>query len=296
MSICLSALRTYKMHALRTTTREIPLAATVAQRYLKQGLRPFTTKILSHPLKEASSLGPLLEEIVEKDFPTHPFTQLTQIGKVKKVLPRYTAMSEAFPYIQAGAYKNLILRCIESNKGVAKEVEKTFVVGAFLSFDETGGLYGLRTQGISYLPRILETRNFHVSLLKADVERIFGDQVLPEYDAATKIYLKDLMSDLGAFDAVHRCAAMVAFEMHAAQMIDALWGALARVYPGIDKESLAYFRLHVGGDDPQEVYHEQLTKKLTSSVVPKERQEDFLQKFKSCYASNVAWCAEISER
>src|SRR5690606_5996053 len=135
--------------------------------------------------------------------------------------------------------------CIESNKGAAKEMEQTFVVGAFLSFDETGGLYGLRTQGISYLPRILETRNFHASLLKADAERILGDKILPEYDVATRVYLKGLMSDLGAFDAVHRCAAMVAFEMHAAQMIDALWGSLASVYPEIDKESLTYFRLHV---------------------------------------------------
>ncbi len=118
-------------------------------------------------------------------------------------------------------------------------MEETFVVGAFLSFDETGGNYGLRTQGVSFLPQLLETQtHFHASLLKKDTQILFGKESTPNFDEATKKYLKQLLADLGAKDPVRRCAAMVAFEMHAGQMIQALWDSVVKLHPSIKKESL----------------------------------------------------------
>ena len=93
-----------------------------------------------------------LEQLIEKNYAVHPFQTLVRKDNEQAVLAHYLAMSEAFPFIQAGAYRNLILQCIKRNQGISESVEKTFVVGSFLSFDETGGNYLLRTEGISALP------------------------------------------------------------------------------------------------------------------------------------------------
>jgi hypothetical protein len=86
---------------------------------------------------------------------------------------------------------------------------------------------------------------------------------------------------------------MVAFEMHAGQMIETLWKAINAAYPEIKKESLDYFRTHVGGDDPQEEYHKLLTKRMTNSLIPVERQAEFLEHFRECYSMNFNWCYDI---
>lgn len=258
-----------------------------------------TTAPSSECTKDASVCEDLivtLEALTEKQFPSHPFSTSVTIKNARSVLKSFAAMSEAFPYCQAGAYKDLILRIIDTNTKVTSDLEKTFVVGAFLSFDETGGNWLLRTKGIVALPELLNTHlNFHASLLKRDAATIFGEELTPDYCEPTKIYLKALLADLGDIDPVRRCAAMVAFEMHAGQMIEALWSSLVVAYPDIDKESLSYFKTHVGGDDPQEVYHKQLTQKLTSSLVPRERREEFLKQFISCYALHAKWCQEIAK-
>ena len=239
----------------------------------------------------------ILSGIVTQNFAVHPFSKDITKENVKSVLRCYLAMSQAFPYIQAGAYKELILDCISRNINVPKSMEESFVVGAFLSFDETGGNYLLRTEGIQALPRILDTDiHFHASLLRKDIQSIFGEELSPDYSGTTSLYLKALLKDLGAKDSVSRSAAMVAFEMHAGQMIEALWNALTELYPEIDKESLEYFRVHVGGDDPQEEYHKMLTQKMVSSSVSLQQENAFLAEFTRCYAGNYDWCAAICKK
>lgn len=244
--------------------------------------------------KKERNLIPTLENIVTKDFPIHPFKTGVSAENEKIVLGHYLAMSEAFPYIQAGAYKDLILNCIRRNTGVEKTVEKTFVVGAFLSFDETGGNYLLRTKGISALPEILQTnRLYHSSLLKQDIQTLLGQESPANYKYPTANYLQKLLENLGSRDHVQRCASMVAFELHAGEMIEALWGSLATLHPEIKKDSLDYFKVHVGGDDPQEEYHKQLTKKMTQDLISQDEEERFLKYFKDAYEENIFWCQSI---
>jgi hypothetical protein len=236
-----------------------------------------------------------VKKLVEERFPVHPFSSQVTNGNVSTVMAHYLAMSEAFPFLQAGAYRDLILASIFTNKGITKADEETFVVGAFLSFDETGGNYLLRTKGIAALPRLLDTgQQFHAALLKQDMRTIFGREIKPDYRGITALYLTQLMNDLGAGDPIQRCAAMVAFELHAGQMIEALWKALQTTFPTIDRDALEYFRLHVGGDDPQEEYHKQLTKRLSQSLVPQQNTQEFLRQFEVFYQRNIQWCAQIS--
>lgn len=235
-----------------------------------------------------------LENVIEKKFSVHPF--LSQVTKQNAlvVMRHYYAMSQGFPYIQAGAYRNIILSAIQNNQSVSKPYEETFVVGAFLSFDETGGNFLLRQKGISALPELLDTdKNFHASLLRKDNLALFGKDLEPDFSNPTGDYLKQLMTDLGAKDSVRRCAAMVAFEMHAGQMIEALWSSISTIFPTIEKDSLEYFKVHVGGDDPQEEYHKLLTKRMTSSLIPPGKTAAFLKHFERCYANNVKWCKDI---
>ena len=236
-----------------------------------------------------------LKRIVEKeDYEIHPFTTDIKKDNLEQVLRSYFAMSQAFPYLQAGAYKDLILRCIHNNTGVPENVETSFVVGAFLSFDETGGNYLLRIKGFQALPEILETKvHFHASLLKKDIKSLVGRELSPDYSTPTREYLLSLLKELGSPDPTIRCAAMVAFEMHAGQMIEALWNKLQKIHPEKDKESLEYCRVHVGGDDPQEEYHKMLTQKMVSRLVAPQEREKFLRSFCENYSLNFNWCSEI---
>ena len=247
--------------------------------------------------KNNHKISDALNEVVLKSFAVHPFSDHITKGNIRSLLCCYFAMSQAFPYIQAGAYRNLILDCISKNISVPKSMEESFVVGAFLSFDETGGNYLLRTKGIQALPEILDTDiHFHASLLKKDIQSIFGKELQPDYSAATQEYLHALLEDLGSKDPVRRSAAMVAFEMHAGQMIEALWTSLSKLYPEKDKDSLEYFKVHVGGDDPQEEYHKMLTQKMVESVVFSDDKSVFVKEFTECYAKNYKWCLAICNK
>lgn len=57
---------------------------------------------------------------------------------------------------------------------------------------------------------------------------------------------------------------MVAFETHAGQMIDALWKSISDLCH-LDRDSLSYFRTHVGGADPAEPYHIKMTAESIAS-------------------------------
>jgi hypothetical protein len=233
-----------------------------------------------------------IDRVVGTKYARHPFAHGLTRGNARTVLRSYLAMSQAFPYLQAGAQKDLIFACIERNQDVPPDVEVTAVVGNFLCWDETGGHHLVLTEGVAGLPHVLDTRRrFHSNLLRRDLEGLLGEPVTPDYDPRTRAYLRQLHEGLACPDAVERCACMVAFERHAGQMIDALWHSVAQVF-GCDKDRLSYFRVHVGGDDPAEPYHIALTARMIERLVA-ERRCDFLAAFDRHYGLSQAWCRDL---
>lgn len=241
-----------------------------------------------------SQISSKITKIVSRNFLIHPFSKFLTQENVRGVLASYLAMSQAFPLVQAGSQANLILNCIRNNTDIPKNVEETFVVGAFLSFDETGGNFLIRENGIKILPEILNSdKHFHSSLLKKDIQRLMQSEIPPDYTGPTRTYLLNLLEDLGSSDPIKRCATMVAFELHAGQMIESLWSAIHKLYPEIDKDSLEYFRVHVGGDDPQEEYHKMLTQCMINRIVPPEEETRFIEEVYSQYNTHARWCSDI---
>jgi hypothetical protein len=235
-----------------------------------------------------------LEAIARSQHVRHPFQDCVNDENVLRVMRRYFAMSQAFPYLQAGAQKDHIFRCLENGVPINREVEITTVVGSFLVWDETGGNHILSTGGIPALPRILETgTNFHANLLSKDLRRMFNTDIEPAYTPETKEYLIRLFEGLANPDAVERCAWMVAFEMHAGRMIEALWESLSKLFD-MPKDELTYFHIHVGGDDPAEPHHVAMTAKMIEALVPFEEQGRFLRSFERAYRANIEWCAAIA--
>lgn len=129
-------------------------------------------------------------------------------------------------------------------------------------------------------------------LFREDLKRMGLIDPQPSYAIPTINYLKQLSADLSSSDHVHRCAAMVAFEMHAESMISALWGSLSEIV-NLPKNELVYFKVHVGGDDPAEEYHKQMTQKMIARLVPAAREQDYCQSFESCYKLHTDWCQAI---
>lgn len=209
------------------------------------------------------------------------------------LLANYFAMSQAFPYLQAGAQRDVIHACIRDNHDVPASFEITSVVGNFLAWDETGGNYILRRFGVEGLPRILETgRNFHANHLRRDIQQLLGRDIKPEYSSRTGGYLLRLGEALGHADPQVRCATMVSFELHAAQMIGALWESLVGLYP-VERDSLSYFRMHLGGADPAEPYHVAMTCEMITRLVPDHDRDGFERRFVQAYAMHVEWCADL---
>lgn len=245
--------------------------------------------------KPASSefLCAQLGDIVRDRLGPHPFLQPLDLDALALLLPDYLAMSQAFPFLQAGAHLGGMLEIIEHNGTLPEPLELTFSVASFIAWDEAGGHNVVLEEGNPGLPRILETqRNFHANLLQNDVTQILGRRVRPNYGPATRRYLKALFAGLAANDSVIRAAHMVAFEMHAGTMIEALWKTVSAAW-GSDPEQLLYFRAHVGGSDPAEAYHEKMTASLVDRVVPQERQADFTEAFLEAYRLNFDWCAGL---
>jgi hypothetical protein len=234
-----------------------------------------------------------LEHVLEQEFPVHPFEQGTEASNFEALMGNYLAMSQAFPYLQAGSQKDMIFHVMDNNMDVPLDVEITSVVGNFLSWDETGGNYILRVKGIEALPQILNThKHFHSAMLKHDIEYIFQKEIPPMYSDITRTYLKSLYAGLASLDPVVRCAYMVSFEAHAERMITNLWNLLENRFE-VDKEKLSYFRAHVGGDDPAEVYHVATTQGMVERIVPADQFDRFLGEFKKSYNLHVTWCAAI---
>lgn len=233
-----------------------------------------------------------LDTLISNKFPIHPFSNIPRDANYKTIMSNYLAMSQAFPYLQAGSQDAIFLHYMNQNQDIPEHVEMTTVVGNFLCWDETGGLYLTLANGLKGLPRLLETRRFHSNLLKKDCAAIFGDQLNPDYSATTKSYLLKLYEGLSSLSPVRRVAYMVSFESHANNMISALWESIAQKF-NTEKTHLSYFQTHVGGDDPAEAYHVQMTNNLIAKIVPDDQHESFLAQFIEGYALNVQWCHDI---
>lgn len=233
-----------------------------------------------------------IQEVIAKEFPQHPFTTIPTTANYETIMSNYLAMSQAFPYLQAGSESELFFHYMNKNQDVPEQIEMTAVVGNFLCWDETGGLYLMLASGMKGLPRLLETRRFHCNLLKKDCAVIFDHKIEPDYSAVTKKYLLQLYKDLSEVSHIDRVACMVSFEMHANNMIDALWGSLASHF-NISKDKLSYFMTHVGGDDPAEAYHVEMTTKLIEKIVPVDQKQAFVEKVTAAYKRHYDWCQAV---
>jgi hypothetical protein len=240
-------------------------------------------------------INPILlaaQDVVSKAFPEHPFSSGIDAANFERVVANYLTMSLAFPFLQAGAQLRLLLHYVENEIDITRDVEITAAVGAFLTWDEMGGHAVVQKHGNKGLPLILNTEQFHSNLLQKDIRALTGKSLAPAFDPVTKKYLRELEYGLSSIDPVTRVANMVAFETHAGRMISALWGSASLLF-GANKEDLAYFRTHVGGDDPAEQYHIDMTSRMIEQIVHDEESERFLENFEDAYRMNLNWCAEI---
>ncbi|WP_347337136.1 GFA family protein, partial [Bradyrhizobium lablabi] len=222
----------------------------------------------------------------------HPFAAEISKDQVASLLPGYFAMSQAFPYLQAGSQKDLVFEAMHRNRGLPKDVELTSVVANFICWDETGGHSRVLQGGNAALPSILDTENFHSKLFRRDASRLLGRAIQPNYSTRTSRYLRALYHGLSSRDAIVRCAHMVAFELHAAEMIQALWTTLVKTFDA-RSDDLEYFQAHVGGEDPAEKYHGEMTTRLISELVPADCNNRFLDEFDRAYGLSLEWCRNL---
>lgn len=224
----------------------------------------------------------------------HPFEEIRK-ENIRSMMANYFAMSQAFPYLQSGSQKDLYYKYMEQNRPIDQELEITSVVGNFLSWDETGGLYVTLRKKMAGISEILKTdMHFHSNYLRDDLKKIFGEKIDPEYSQTTKLYLDTLYKNLSELDAVKRCATMVSFEEHANQMINSLWESLCRHFPEFDKNNFKYFYSHVGGDDPAEAYHVKMTQEMIDIIADTEdKKVSFTEHFQKMYQLHVNWCRDI---
>ncbi|MGY3533281.1 hypothetical protein ACVILK_003132 [Bradyrhizobium embrapense] len=233
-----------------------------------------------------------LTERARAQFGAHPFAKELSEEQFASLLPEYLAMSQAFPYLQAGSQKDLIFEAMHHNRDLPRDIELTSVVANFICWDETGG-YGRIIQGGKVaLPDILLTENFHSNLFRRDASRLLGRAIRPNYSATTNRYLHSLYDGLSAKDPVVRCAYMVAFELHAAEMIQALWTTTVKTFD-TRPDDLEYFRSHVGGEDPAEKYHGEMTSRLIGELVSADCNGRFLDEFDRAYRLNLKWCQDL---
>ena len=233
-----------------------------------------------------------LDELVEKEFREHPFSQGITKDNFETVIGNFLTLSLAFPYLQSGAQLRLLMHYIDNGLDVPHGVQITAAVGAFLTWDELGGQDLIHQHGYEALPNILDTHNFHSSILRHDIQVILGKEVPPNFSETTKRYLKNLYYGLSNVDPVTRISNMVAFEKHGEPMISGLWADVADLFD-IDKDSLMYFKMHVGGPDPAEQYHVALTKRMISEVIKPADWARFVDEFHQAYSANIRWCEDI---
>ncbi|KYK43517.1 hypothetical protein A1D31_37995 [Bradyrhizobium liaoningense] len=233
-----------------------------------------------------------LSEKARALFGPHPFSAEMSEDQVAGLLPEYLAMSQAFPYLQAGSQRDLIFDAMDQNRDIARDIELTSVVANFICWDESGGYGKILRGGKAALPDILVTENFHANLFRKDASQLLGRAIRPNYGGTTKRYLHSLYAGLSSKDPLVRCAYMVAFELHAADMIQSLWTTLVRTFKARPND-LEYFRSHVGGEDPAEKYHGEMTSRLIGELIPDDCNDRFLDEFVQAYRLSLEWCRNL---
>lgn len=254
-------------------------------------MRHDPSHLVSEPQSRADGYADLSVRAREA-FGDHPFAVEMDRERLEAVLPDYLGMSLAFRYLQAAAQKDAIFEAIRDNRDVPEGIELMNAVANFLVWDEAGGIDLMASQGKAGLPQLLDTARFHSSLLRKDALELLGHPIAPNFGPVTRRYLEALYRGLASTDVVVRCAHMVAFEIHANAMIDALWTAVSAA-TGRAAQSLGYFERHVGGDDPAEEYHVDMTQRLVARVVPLDERERFRREFESAYALHLRWCRAL---
>lgn len=240
------------------------------------------------------SIGALVEKELNLQFPEHPFASGITKENAQKVMCKYLAMSQAFPFIQSSAYAPLIKQFLANNEELPEAFNKTFAVAMFLCNDEMGSHHILSNGGNKRLPEILQTEGqTHANMLKKDLLTLFGKPCKPDVCPVTMKYLMDLMESLGSDNIEEMVASMVAFENHAHHMIQAVWDRIHELYPHVDKESLEYFKIHVGGDDPAEAYHVQMTEQLILETKASVNTDRFMKHMIKQYTLSANWCRDI---
>lgn len=222
----------------------------------------------------------------------HPYYTISREANYEKILANFLAMSQAFPYIQAGSHYAVAQHFISKNRDIPEAAEITSVVGTFLCWDEMGGLYPTITRGLQALPGLLDTKYFHSNILKKDCFFLFGKNINPNYSGLTQDYLDALYQALSSTDNIERVAMMVTFEAHADTMIQALWHSLCEKFQ-CPRDKLAYFRMHVGGDDPAEAYHVETTERMIQKIIHKDQHANFQKAYEKSMQLHIEWCADV---
>lgn len=254
------------------------------------GIDSAVAKRLSGMSERMKALQNSLETLIEKKYSPHPYSHGVTHENVKSVMSEFLTMSKAFPYIQAAAHYDIFEKFLsQKSQAFGKNIETTFAVASFLVWDEIGAHYKITSGGQNNLPNILRTSDFHANMLEDDLKVLFGESPNFGFSDQTISYLKALKAGLSSFDDITRIAYMVAFEMHAGVMIDRLWESLSALFPQHEKSSLLYFHVHVGGDDPAEAYHVEMTARMIESVVQEDQQNRFLELFEEAYKNNIQW-------
>lgn len=230
-----------------------------------------------------------LNEIILNNFHPHPFENISRENDLKKIFSRFICLSQATPYLLSGASKETFLNKIQNGQSITSQNEITTSVLTFLAWDETGGQEVISKNGGKDIVKILNPGNYHSRVLKGDLEFLCSESLQPLYEQFTLEYFSNLINSLSNINDISRCASIIAFEMHAENVIRALWNSLDKLYPEIDKHSLRYFELHVGELNPVEEYHVQMTEKMVELIVSSSDKALFTKSFEKSYKLNNDW-------
>ncbi|WP_407185207.1 hypothetical protein [Bradyrhizobium centrosematis] len=233
-----------------------------------------------------------LTERVRAAFGPHPFTAQMSEDQVAGLLPEYLAMSQAFPYLLAGAQRELVFHAMERNQDIARDIELTSVVANFICWNATGCHGGILRGGKAALPDILLIENIYSNLLRKDAFQLLRKEIRPNYTARTKQYLHSLYAGLSSDNSLVRCAYMIAFELHAADMTKSLCASLVNTFKARPDDH-EYFNGHDGGRDPAEKYHGEMTGRLIGELVQLNRGDRFLDGFDRAYRLSFQWCSGL---
>jgi hypothetical protein len=240
----------------------------------------------------------LIEELsgrISERFPDHPFGHGVTRDNFETVIAEYLAMSIAFPFIQAGALHQTYKAALRARGDIDKNAEITGAVGAYLVWDEVGGhKLTLEKGNLGLLQLPATRRNYHAHWLRQDIRTLLGREVAPHRSAATIRYLDALLEGLSDAHRNRNVAYMIGFECHAQAMISALWGAVRSCFDLPADERLVYFWGHVGGEEPAEGVHVEMTRMMVAELVPPDRGEEFIGLCLEAYALNFHWCQAIT--